>query len=236
MTKYLPLLLFILCFESTIYAQQDTLITKKGKIYFGIIVNDDSKYIEFQPQNWTSATKISHDKIGKLIKSDGEVLIQNSFKPIKIVNSAKFNYSSMNIEEKAIYDAKKNATRWIAYPILGIPISGGLATATFFIFEDTFRAPDEVALAFGATGGGFLGLIGFYHLFSKLDEKNMGNTSTENIELYERTYIEEYKKKKLQNIFIGSALISLTTVAIIAIINPFGGMGNYDPCFDPRCD
>ena len=236
MTKYLPLLLFILCFESTIYAQQDTLITKKGKIYFGIIVNDDSKYIEFQPQNWTSTTKISHDKIGKLINSDGEVLIQNSFKPIKIVNSAKFNYSSMNIEEKAIYDAKKNATRWIAYPILGIPISGGLATATFFIFEDTFRAPDDVALAFGTTGGGFLGLIGFYHLFSELDEKNMGNTSTENIELYERTYIEEYKKKKLQNIFIGSALISLTTVAIIAIINPFGGMDNYDPCFDPRCD
>jgi hypothetical protein len=236
MTKYLPLLLFILCFESTIYAQQDTLITKKGKIYFGIIVNDDSKYIEFQLQNWTSTTKISHDKIGKLINSDGEVLIQNSFKPIKIVNSAKFNYSSMNIEEKAIYDAKKNATRWIAYPILGIPISGGLATATFFIFEDTFRAPDDVALAFGTTGGGFLGLIGFYHLFSELDEKNMGNTSTENIELYERTYIEEYKKKKLQNIFIGSALISLTTVAIIAIINPFGGMGNYDPCFDPRCD
>ena len=236
MTKYLPLLLFILCFESTIYAQQDTLITKKGKIYFGIIVNDDSKYIEFQPQNWTSTTKISHDKIGKLINSDGEVLIQNSFKPIKIVNSAKFNYSSMNIEEKAIYDAKKNATRWIAYPILGIPISGGLATATFFIFEDTFRAPDDVALAFGTTGGGLLGLIGFYHLFSELDEKIMGNTSTENIELYERTYIEEYKKKKLQNIFIGSALISLTTVAIIAIINPFGGMGNYDPCFDPRCD
>lgn len=236
MTKYLPLLLFILCFESTMYAQQDTLITKKGIIYFGTIVNDDSKYIEFQPQNWTSTTKISHDKIGKLITSDGEVLIQNSFKPIKIVNSAKFNYSSMNIEEKAIYDAKKNAIRWRAYPILGIPISGGLATATFFIFEDTFHAPDDVALAFATIGGGFLGLMGSYHLFSELDEKNMGNTSTENIELYERTYIEEYKKKKLQNIFIGSALISLTTVAIIAIINPFGGMGNYDICFDPRCD
>jgi len=217
-----------------IYAQQDTVITKKGRIYFGTIVNDDSKYIEFQPQNWTSTTKISHDKIGKLISSDGVVLIQNSFKPIEIVNDKKFIYSSMNIEEKAIYDAKKNAIRWIAYPILGIPISGSLATATFFIFEDIDA--DNPALAIATVGGGFLGLIGSYHLFNELDEKNMGNTSTENIELYERTYIEEYKKKKLQNIFIGSALISLTTVAIIAIINPFGGMGDYDICFDPRCD
>lgn len=234
--KYLPLLLFILCFESTISAQQDTLITKKGRIYFGTIVNDDSKYIEFQPQNWTSTTKISHDKIGKLISSAGVVLIQNSFKNIEIVNDKKFIYSSMNIEEKAIYDAKKNATRWIAYPILAIPISGGLATAIFFIFEDIYGAPDDAALAIATIGGGFLGLIGSYHLFSELEKKNMGNTSTENIELYERMYIEEYKKKKLENIFIGSALISLTTVAIIAIINPFGGMGDYDACFDPRCD
>ena len=231
--KYLPLLLFILCFESTISAQQDTLITKKGRIYFGTIVNDDSKYIEFQPQNWTSTTKISHDKIGKLISSDGVVLIQNTFKPLERVNDKKFIYSSMNIEEKAIYDAKKNAIGWIAYPILG---TGGLASATFFIFEHINGAPDNAARAIATIGGGFLGLIGSYHLFSELEKKNMGNTSTENIELYERMYIEEYKKKKLENIFIGSALISLTTVAIIAIINPFGGMGDYDACFDPRCD
>jgi hypothetical protein len=224
-------------FGSMVSAQQDTLITKKGRIYFGTIVTDDSKYIEFQPQNWTSTTKISHDKIGKLISSDGVLLIQNSFKPIEIVNDKKIIYSSMNIEEKAIYDAKKNAIRWIAYPILSIPISGGLATATFFIFEDIFGAPDDAALAIAAVGGGSLGLIGSHNLFRKIDKKNMGNTSSENIELYERTYIQEYKKKKLQNIFIGSALISLTTVAIIAIIDPFfNGMGDYDPCFDPRCD
>ena len=234
--KYLPLLLFILCFESTMADQHDTLITKKGRIYFGRIVNDDSKYIEFQPQNWTSTTKISHDKIGKLISSDGVVLIQNSFKPIERVNDKKFIYSDMNIEEKAIYKAEKNATKWLSYPPLALIIAGGVSTATFFISEDIFRVPDNEALAFSMIGGGFLGLIGSYHLLSELDKKNTENTSTENIELYERIYIREYKKKKLQNIFIGSALISLTTVAIIAIINPFGGMGDYDACFDPRCD
>jgi hypothetical protein len=216
-------------------AQQDTLITKKGRIYFGTIINDDSKYIEFQPQNWTSTTIISHDKIGKLISSDGVLLIQNNFKPLERANDKKFIYSSINIEEKAIYDAKKNAIRWIAYPILSIPTSGGLATATFFIFEDIFGAPDDAALAIAAVGVGSLGLIGSHKLFRKLDKKNTGNTGIENIELYERIYIEEYKKEKLKNIVIGSGILSLTAVVVLHFMfKDF--MTDYDPCFDPRCD
>tara|TARA_B110000003_G_scaffold270157_1_gene302182 strand:- start:1482 stop:1883 length:402 start_codon:yes stop_codon:yes gene_type:complete len=133
----------------------------------------------------------------------------------------------MNIEEKAIYDAKKNATRWIGYPILG---TGVLATATFFIFE-----ADNAALAIATIGGGFLGLIRPYHLFNELDEKNIGNTSTENIELYERTYIEEYKKEKLKNIVIGSGISVLTAVVVLHFMfKDF--MTDYDACFDPRCD
>ena len=60
-------ILFILCFGSIIFAQQDTLITKQGQIYSGKIVSDDSKYVEFQPKNWTSTTKISHDRICQTI-------------------------------------------------------------------------------------------------------------------------------------------------------------------------
>ena len=75
--------LFILCFLSMIFAQQDTLITKQGKIYSGKIVSDDSKYVEFQPENWTSTTKISHDKIKKLISSDGTILIENNNTTVK---------------------------------------------------------------------------------------------------------------------------------------------------------
>ena len=141
----------------------------------------------------------------------------------------------MNIEEKAIYDAKKNAIRWIAYPILGIPISGGLATATFFIFEDIYGAPDDAALAIATVGGGSLGLIGSHNLFRKLDKKTMENTSTKNIELYERTYIEEYKKEKLKNIVIGSGISGLTAVVVLHFMfKDF--MTDYGPCFDPRCD
>ena len=74
--------LFILSFGSMIIAQ-DTLITKKGKIYIGKIVVEDSKYVEFQPKNWNSTTKISIDKIKKLVDNNGKVLVQD--------NSSNFN-------------------------------------------------------------------------------------------------------------------------------------------------
>ena len=45
--------------------------------------------------------------------------------------------SSKNIELateiKAVYDAEKDAKKWLAYPILAVLSSGGLATTTFFI-------------------------------------------------------------------------------------------------------
>ena len=68
--------LFILCFLSMIFAQQDTLITKQGVIYSGKIVSEDSKYVEFQPENWTSTNKILKDKIKKLVDSNRKVLVQ----------------------------------------------------------------------------------------------------------------------------------------------------------------
>ena len=68
--------LFILCFLSMIFAQQDTLITKQGEIYSGKIVSEDSKYVEFQPENWTSTNKIHKNKIKKLVYSNRKVLVQ----------------------------------------------------------------------------------------------------------------------------------------------------------------
>lgn len=93
-------ILFILCFVSMIFSQQDTLITKQGKIYSGKIVNDDSKYVEFQPENWTSTTKISHDKIKKLISSDGTILIKNHNKPETKNGNVKAGLSSPKRQEK----------------------------------------------------------------------------------------------------------------------------------------
>ena len=92
--------LFILFFGSMIIAQ-DTLITKKGKIYTGTIVGEDSKYVEFQPENWTSTTKISNDKIKKLVDSNGKVLVQNNSSNFKDKSSITLMDKNKSINSKS---------------------------------------------------------------------------------------------------------------------------------------
>ena len=96
---------FILCFASMIFAQQDTLITKQGKIYSGKIVNDDSKYIEFQLENWTSSNKIQRNGIKKLISADGTVLIENNGEAVKNENPL---VGKIILDELIIKRGKKN--------------------------------------------------------------------------------------------------------------------------------
>jgi hypothetical protein len=78
--------LFILCFVSMIFSQQDTLITKQGKIYSEKIINNHPEYIEFQLENWTSSNKIQRNGIKKLISADGIVLIENNGEAVKNEN------------------------------------------------------------------------------------------------------------------------------------------------------
>jgi hypothetical protein len=83
--------LFILCFGSMIFAQQDTLITTKGLIYSGKIIKNDSKVVEFQPSGWTSTTKFGHDRIKKLSNSSGTILIENNNTTVKKTSSKILN-------------------------------------------------------------------------------------------------------------------------------------------------
>ena len=95
----------ILPFLSILYSQ-DTLVTKKGKIYSGTIIKDDSKYIEFQPQNWNTTTKIAHSKIDRLVSRHGKVLIETKNKNSNKKSDAKANYSNENVElnSKTVYN------------------------------------------------------------------------------------------------------------------------------------
>ena len=142
-------------------------------------------------------------------------------------------------KEISVYEAKRDAGKWVAYPFLALLSSGGLGTATFFICEDGFKMRDESSLI-SATIVGSLGLVGSYNLFSRLDKKNIDGTSAENIEIYKETYSEEFKDRKLKNIIIGSVLIPLIGVAIIGT-DGIGGLGQSRargsscglPCGDP---
>ena len=135
-------------------------------------------------------------------------------------------------------DAKRDAKKWLAYPPLALISAGGFATATFFIGEDIFEVNDDDILLPSIVGGGSLGMIGLYYLFNKLDKKSTNGTSDSDIELYKEIYLKELKKRKSENIISSGVLVGLVTgLTTVLIIESFtGGMGNYDACFDPRCD
>ena len=143
--------------------------------------------------------------------------------------------SDLSIKEEAVLDAKGDAKKWLAYPPLALISAGGLATATFFIGEDIYDGDMLFPLIIG---GGSLGIIGSYSLFNKLDKKSIEAISSENNEDYKKVYSQEFKKRKSENIISSSVLVSLATgLTALLIIESFsGGMGNYDACFDPRCD
>ena len=143
--------------------------------------------------------------------------------------------SDLSIKEEAVLDAKGDAKKWLAYPPLALISAGGFATATFFIGEDIYDGDILLPLIIG---GGSLGIVGSYSLFNKLDKKSIEIISFENNEDYKKIYLQEFKKRKSENIISSSVLVGLATgLTVLLIIESFsGGMGDYDACFDPRCD
>ena len=143
--------------------------------------------------------------------------------------------SDLSIKEEAVLDAKVDAKKWLAYPPLALISSGCLTTATFFIAEDIYDGDILLPLI---TGGGYLGIVGSYSLFNKLDKKSIEALSSESNKDYKKIYSQEFKKRKSENIISSGVLIGLITgLTALLIIESFsGGMGNYDACFDPRCN
>ena len=70
---------------------------------------------------------------------------------------AQTDFDKLTIEEKAIYNAKKDANKWLAYPLLALILSGGLGTATYFAVEDVMDTNHDTSLIL-ATIVGSLGL------------------------------------------------------------------------------
>ena len=143
--------------------------------------------------------------------------------------------TDLSIKEEAVLDAKRDAKKWLAYPPLALISGGGFATATFFMAEGIY---DGYILLPLIIGGGSLGIVGSYSLFNKLDKKSIEAMRSENNEDYKKIYSKEFKKGKSENIISSGVLVSLATgLTALLIIESFsGGMGNYDACFDPRCD
>ena len=155
--------------------------------------------------------------------------------PIFLFIGLAWGQSDLSIKEKAVLDAEGDAKKWLAYPPLALISAGGVATATFYIGEDIYDG--DILLPLIIVGGS-LGVVGSYYLFNKLDKKSIEAISPENNKDYKNIYSQEFKKRKSENIISSGVLVSLATcLTALLIIESFsGGMGNYDACFDPRCD
>ena len=146
--------------------------------------------------------------------------------------------SDLSIKEETVLDAKVDAKKWLAYPPLALISAGGFATATFFIGEDIFEINDDDILLPSIIGGGSLGMIGSYYLFNKLDKNKIEAIDSFDNQDYEKLYLQEFKKRKSENIILSGSLIGLATGLTVLLLfeSTGGGWGGYDVCFDPRCD
>jgi len=198
MRKYIVLLLI----TGIVWAQTnyDKLVLKNGKEYLGEYVKTEKEKVYFNSNEEYVFSLVRHKrKVQTLQLKDGTFVINNPPR------------SEWTIKEKAVYDAKRDSKKYLAYPTLALLSSGGLGAVTFLILEEPFRSLDigEELSFIGATIVGSLGLVGYYNHFSKLDKKNIEGISADDIELYQQAYSKEIKNRKLKNIVIFTGLTGI---------------------------
>ena len=240
MTKHLPLLLLFIGLswgQDNLKKESDfdKLVSKGGTIFLGEFSRIEKSVVYFKPTKASAFQGVPINRIQSLKLKNGKTIIKNGdVNKIRTV----VDYEKLSLEEKAIYDdAKEDAKRWLAYPPLALIGAGGLATATFFIGEDIFEINDEDILLPSIIGGGSLGMIGSYYLFNKLDKNKIEAIDSFDNEDYEKLYLQEFKKRKSENIISSGTLVGLATgLTVLLLFESFGGgMGGYDVCFDPQC-
>ena len=121
--------------------------------------------------------------IGKYLNTESVIEKQNQ----NTIASIDLEYENLNIHERAIYDAKKDAKKWLFF----VPIAGSTVAALSWKHADiTGNHPLE---SITASIIPVFGLFGSYFFFEQLDKKNVENWRKD--EYYQLTYSKEYKKQ-----------------------------------------
>ena len=131
MRRYIVLLLI----TGIVWAQTgfDKLISKDGTKYLGEYSKVEDKEVYFKPNNALEFQAVPLELIETLKLKNGTVLIQSGRINENTLSLKKFSneYEKLTIEEKAVYDAKRDTEKWLAVlgfvvitAILGIVILG----------------------------------------------------------------------------------------------------------------
>ena len=225
-TKHLALLLFIgLAWGQSNLKKEsdfDRLVSKGGTIYLGEFSRIEKNTIYFKPTKASAFQGVPINQVQSLKLKDGKVIIKNG-NVLSIIEVIK--YEKLSTEEKAIYDAKSDAGRWILYPPVALTFGA--------MMLGSHQEPwNDLAAIFAISAAS---LAGSYYLFSRLDRKPTQNLKLKDEELYDKIYLKEFRKRKLINI-IASSIVTCTLGPILYFSSVRNGLGNYDVCFDPRCD
>ena len=176
--RYIVCILLFTCLGFT----QDTLITKQGKQYIGKVIDSDSKSVEFSYSGWDSSKRYFLD--------GAEVFLGSNKIPKKSKKEEK--YISFSIKEKAIYDAKRKARKWVMYPTL----AGVISLSCISIFDADFGNPTE-----GSIGGALSVALPYFTLdtWDKNSETQLilHNYNDSEKEIYHSVYKKTFKRKKL---------------------------------------
>ena len=231
MIKHLTLLLFIgLALGQDNLKKEydfDKLVSKRGTIFLGEFSRIEKSVVYFKPTKALAFQGVPINQIQSLKLKDGKTIIKNgNVNKIRTV----VDHEKLSLEEKAIYD---DAKRWLAYPPLALIGAGGLATATFSIGENIFEVDDSDVLIPSIIGGGSLGMIGSYYFFNKLDKNKIEAINSFDNEDYEKFYLQEFKKRKSENIILSGSCVGLATgfafLMFISSFNDFGGDFYFGP-------
>ena len=211
----------LLLITRTVWAQTglDKLVLKDGTEHLGVFSKKDKKIVHFKPQDALSAQPVSVKLIQELKLKDGTILTNDilGFRA----------YAKLTTEEKAVYDAVKNARRWMLYlPSSILTVSFTMAQVEKIKGRSPF-SNDNQAIMF-LTGISCISLLINYSIFKSFDKKSLGALKTEEIELYKNIYSKEFRRKIIKA-NIGGFFILL----LLGVLSLNSGSEWSGPIFTP---
>ena len=217
MRRYIVLLLI----TGTVWAQTglDKLLLKNGTEYLGEYSRTEKNIIYFKPQDALSTQPVSVKLIQELKLKDGTILTNDilGFRA----------YAKLTTEEKAVYDAAKNARRWVFYlPSSILTVSFTMAQVEKIKGRSPF-SNDNQAIMF-LTGISCFSLLSNYGILKSFDKKSLGALRAEEIELYKNIYSKEFRRKIIKA-NIGGFFILL----LLGVLSLNSGSEWSGPIFTP---
>ena len=218
--RYILCILLCTCFGFT----QDTLITKQGKQYIGKVIDSDSKSVKFSYPGWDSPKRYFLD--------GAEVFLGPKIPKIPKISKKVQKYLSFSIKDRAIYDAKIKARKWVLYPIFSstLFIGGfGYLTSVNQNDADIINGP-----TFGNILGGALCLTLPYFTLDAWDNNSetqliLHNYNDSEKEIYHSEYKKTFKRKKLLYSALGIPVTAgIGLILVMANFPDFSADGDFN--------